>query len=317
MTDALLTTNTASILKKRKKAFWQGQKGNDNLTYLIFLLPGALLIITFAIYPILMVFFLSVNDIDNAIDPPKWYGLQNFIWAIKNPYFIQSLSSTLIFTVLSVSGSTGFGIFLAALLNQEKLRSRDFFRSIYLYAWLVPEVIAAVVFRFVFASNFGLLNNILASLGLPQPAWLNNPHLALFTLVMVNVWRGIPFNILVYLTALQTVNKEWLESAELDGANGWQKFRYISFATLRPTIVTTSLLGIIWASNTFFLPYVMTDGGPLNSTRLWSLLIYQNFFDFPTHISRASAISVFVYLILFVFGLVYFALTRKINEEVG
>jgi multiple sugar transport system permease protein len=317
MANGMLISPATGILKTRKKPFWHGQKGNDNLTYLFFLLPGALLVITFAIYPILMVFYLSVNNIDNAIDPPKWYGLQNFAWVIRNPYFIQSLGNTLIFTVLSVAGATIIGIFLATLLNQDRLRGRDFFRSIYLYAWLIPEVISAIVFRFIFASNYGLLNNILASIGLPQPAWLNDPHLALYTLVLVNVWRGIPFNILIYLTALQTVNKEWLESAELDGANSWQKFRYISLATLRPTLVTTSLLGIIWASNTFFLPFVMTDGGPLNSTRLWSLLIYQNFFNTPTHVSRASAISVFVYLILFVFGLVYFSLTRKINEEGG
>lgn len=286
----------------------------DRLVFLLFLLPSALLIGTFTVFPILYVFFLSINDMRFVIDDPKFYGLENFRWLASNPFFAQTTLHTAIFTILSLAGQTTLGIFFAVMLNKEHLPGRELFRSIILFAWVIPEVVVAVIFSVIFGSNIGIINHILQSFGFPDVAWLNSPSISLYTLIIVNIWKGLPFNILVYLTAMQSVSKDWYEAAELDGANGWQKFMAITLPAIQPTLGTTLLLGTIWTSGVFFIPFIMTDGGPLNSTTLWSLAIYNTFYK-NSQLSRAAAMSVFIYLVLFSLGWIYFKVLRRPNEN--
>jgi multiple sugar transport system permease protein len=300
---------------RQPKHFWQRRDWDDRLTYTIMLIPAIILIFSFSVFPLINVFAIAFTNMKYAIDPPTWNGFNTFAWALRNPYFTDSFLRTLKFTGLSLLGSTSLGILLAVILNQDNIPGRDIFRTIVLYGWIIPEVITSIIFRFIFASNYGLINHLLDIFGLAQPAWLNDPVLTPYVLVLVNIWRATPFNILVYLTALQSVNKEWYEAAELDGANGWQKFRYISLAVLQPTMFVTILLGIIWTSNTFFLPFVMTQGGPLDSTTLWSILIYNTYFTQPQQIARAAAMSVFVFLLLAMIGAIYFIVLKRTNAQ--
>ncbi len=315
MTNVLRGDQKTFTNVKQKKRFWQRRDWDDRLTFTLMLMPAVILILGFSIYPLLSVFAISFTNMKYAIDPPTWNGFNTLIWALNNPYFTDSFMRTLAFTGLSVLGSTILGIFLAVLLNQNNIPGKDIFRTIILYGWIIPEVITSIIFRFLFASNYGLINHLLSVLGLAQPAWLNDPILTPYVLILVSIWRNTPFNILVYLTALQSVNKQWYESAEIDGANGWQKFRYISLSVLKPTMFVTVLLGIIWTSNTFFLPFVMTQGGPLDSTMLWSLLIYNTYFTVPQQVSRAAAMSVFVFLLLAMIGAFYFFILKRTNTQ--
>ena len=187
-------------------------------------------------------------------------------------------------------------------------------RAVLLFAWIMPELIVASIFLMIFGNNISIVNHWLELLGLPRVGWLNDPNIALFTLILVNIWKGIPLNIIIYLTALQGVNTEYYEAATLDGASAWQQFWALTFPFLLPTIVTTLILGTIWTANVFFLPFIMTGGGPLDSTLMWSLAIYRTIFQ-NLQLSRGAAMSVVVYLVLLVIGLAYYRLLNKTTTD--
>jgi len=290
------------------------QRRQDTIFYLLFLLPAAVLILIFTVYPLLAVFYFSVTSLRYVIDVPQWVGLDNFRWAFGNPLFWKTISNTALFTAASLAGQTILGLFFAVLLNQESLRGKGFYRGVLMFAWIMPELIVAAVMGVIFGSNVGIVNHWLVTAGLPAVPWLNDPTYALLTLVLINIWRGLPFNILIYLTALQSVSREWYEAAELDGASSLQAFRAITLPHLAPTIASVLILGTIWTSNVFFLPFVLTGGGPMNSTMLWSVAIYDTIFK-NQQLARGAAMSVVVYLILLVASLFYYRLLRKVSRE--
>jgi multiple sugar transport system permease protein len=232
----------------------------------------------------------------------------------SNPFFELAVRNTVIFTGLSLFGQTAFGILSAVVLNQEHLPARSFFRGVCLFSWIIPELIVAATFLMIFGNNVSVVNHWLEQLGLVRIGWLNDPQIALYTLVLVNTWKGLPYNIIVYLTALQGINQEYYEAARLDGANAWQQFWALTFPFLMPTILSTLILGTIWTSNVFFLPLLMTNGGPLNSTMIWSLAIFRTIFE-NLQLSRGSAMSVIVYLILLSIGFVYYRFLRGVHQE--
>ena len=286
----------------------------DNLTLFGFLFIPLALIIVFFVHPLLAIFFYSINDMRSLTDPTGSYGLANFEWVLNNKFFQLATRNTVIFVVASLLGQTVIGIFSALILNKDNLPGRTFFRAVLLFAWIMPELIVASIFLMIFGNNISIVNHWLELLGLPRVGWLNDPNIALFTLILVNIWKGIPLNIIIYLTALQGVNTEYYEAATLDGASAWQQFWALTFPFLLPTIVTTLILGTIWTANVFFLPFIMTGGGPLDSTLLWSLAIYRTIFQ-NLQLSRGAAMSVVVYLVLLVIGLVYYRLLNKTTTD--
>lgn len=286
----------------------------DNLTLYAFLFLPLVLILVFFLYPLVAVFFYSFNDLNSLVDPFKFHGLENFRWALSNPYFGQAIRNTLLFTVLSLLGQTTLGILSALILNQDELPARTFFRGVLLFAWVMPELIVAAIFLMIFGNNISVVNYWLEQLGLSRVGWLNDPDIALYTLIIVNIWKGLPFNIIIYLTALQGISKDYYEAAKLDGANVWQQFQALTFPFLLPTILSTLILSTIWTSNVFFLPFVMTGGGPLNATMLWSLSIYNTIFK-NLQLSRGAAMSVIVYLILLAIGIFYYIFLRRNQQE--
>ncbi len=295
---------------------WRRTLQPDNLLLYGFLLLPVVLILIFFLYPLLAVFVYSFGDMNSLIDSFEFNGLENFHWAVSNPFFRLAVRNTVVFTALSLVGQTTLGVLSAVILNQDRLPGRTAFRSVLLFAWIMPELIVATIFLMIFGNNISVINYWFEQLGLARIGWLNNPDIALFTLALVNIWKGLPFNIIIYLTALQAINTEYYEAATLDGANAWQQFWALTYPFLLPTLLSTLILSTIWTSNVFFLPFVMTGGGPLGSTTLWSLAIYRTIFE-NMQLSRGSAMSVIVYLILLVVGMVYYRYLRRVQREQG
>lgn len=303
-----------ALIHQINTSLWRRFAKSDNLFLYGFLLLPIALIFVFFLYPLITIFIYSFNDLNSLIDPYKFHGLKNFQWAFSNPYFGLAIRNTIIFTALSTVGQTVLGVLSALILNQGELPLRTFFRGVLLFAWVMPELLVATTFLMIFGNNISVVNYWFEQLGLERIGWLNEPSIALYTLILINIWKGLPYNIIVYLTALQGINQDYYEAAKLDGANAWQQFWALTYPFLLPTLLSTLILSTIWTSNVFFLPFVMTAGGPLNSTMLWSIAIYRTIFE-NLQLSRGAAMSVVVYLILLSVGIVYYRVLRQVQRD--
>lgn len=284
--------------------------------YAFFLAPAILIMLVFSVYPIISIFQISFTDMRFVVDEPNFVHFTNFEWALNNRLFIDSVENTVRFTVFSLVGHTIIGLFFAMLLNQPTLTGLSVYRTVVLFAWIMPELVMAAIMAVIFGSNVGVINHWLELLGLNRVAWLNDPAVALNTLIIISIWRGLPFNILMYLTALQVIDDELYEAGSVDGANVWQSFRHITLPMIMPTMISVLILGTINVANAFFTPFVVTGGGPLNATTLWSISIYDTVFE-NQRIARGAAMSVIVFGILFTVSMVYYFLLRRATERVA
>lgn len=282
--------------------------------YLFFLAPSIVLVAIFTVYPIVTVFQMSFTDMRFATDAPNFNGLANYEWAFNNRFFMTSFNNTVTFTVYSLIGHTVMGLFFASLLNQPKLWGINIYRMVVLFTWILPEIVMAAVMAVIFGSNIGIVNHVFELIGIQRVAWLNDPRVALNTLILISLWRGFPFNTLMYLTALQGINNELYEAGDVDGANLWQKFWYITLPQMMPTIVSVLIIGTIGVANAFFTPFIITGGGPLNATQLWSLSIYDTVFQ-NQQLARGSAMSVIVFGALLSVSMIYYVILRRVSEK--
>lgn len=285
-------------------------------SYAFFLAPAILIMLVLSVYPIISIFQISFTDMRFVVDEPNFVDFKNFEWALNNRLFIDSIENTVRFTIFSLLGHTIIGLFFAMLLNQATLTGLSVYRTVVLFAWIMPELVMAAIMAVIFGSNVGVINHWLELLGLNRVAWLNDPAVALNTLIIISIWRGLPFNILMYLTALQVIADELYEAGAVDGANVWQSFRHITLPMIMPTMISVLILGTINVANAFFLPFVVTGGGPLNATTLWSISIYDTVFE-NQRIARGAAMSVIVFAILFAVSMVYYFLLRRATERVA
>jgi multiple sugar transport system permease protein len=217
-----------------------------------------------------------------------------------------------------VFGSVVFqsvGGFAAALLLQEAFRGRALVRTITLLPWIIPGVVVALIWEFIYQPNYGLLNDVLSRAGwmTERVAWLANPSLAMPAVILTNVWRGVPFFAIMLLAGLQAIPPELYEAARVDGASIWQRFRFITLPMLKPIIVVATATRIVWTFNYADLIFVMTSGGPANATQITStytlLQAYSNL-DF----GYAATLSVALLLIMLGFTICYLRLTRGLES---
>ncbi len=178
--------------------------------------------------------------------------------------------------------------------------------------WMMPMTVTALMFKFMFSTDVGIINYILKSIGIIDSniEWLTTPGTAMVAIVIANIWVGIPFNTILLSTGLTTIPQELYESAAVDGANAWQQFLKITLPLLRPTIESVLVLGFIYTFKVYDIVYVMTEGGPVNSTHLLSTYSYKLSFDMFQY-SKGSAVANILFLILFLVGLLYLKITMK------
>jgi len=266
----------------------------DLLPYLL-LLPSAALIALINLYPFATGFYYSLQD-GTLLKAGNFIGLDNYATLATMTDFLHGVRFSALFAFFSVFGSYLIGLALALLLNQD-IPGRGFFRVAMLVPWIIPSVVSIVSWRWLISDQSGLINVWLDALGLGPIYFLGSPAWATFTLIMVKVWRSFPFMMLSLLAALQTINQELYEAAAIDGAGRRLAFRYITLPQLLPLSFVLWILMTIFSVNDFETPWLLTRGGPSNSTENLSILAYKYTFN-RNDVGIGAAISFVTMLIL-------------------
>ncbi len=279
----------------------------------LFVTPAVVLFVLFIIVPVALTFVLSFTNARLVSPtPPSFEGLDNYIQAFtSDPTFIASLRNTLVFALVVVPVQGGLGLALALLINQ-KIRGVNAFRTIFFIPVVTSMVVLSMLWKFIYQKD-GLLNAVLnaTTFGLFEGTdWLNNQSTALPAIMAMSIWGGVGFHMVIWLAGLQTIPAELYEAAELDRCGRWGKFRYVTWPGLRPTFVFVLVTITIAAFSLFTQPFVMTDGGPLDSTSTIVLHAVTTGFE-RQQIGYAAAISFIFFFLVLVISLVQRYLTRE------
>ena len=244
---------------------------------LAFVSPWLIGVTVFTVYPILASLYFSFTDY-NVVSAPRFVGLRNYTELVDDPLFLRSLYNTLYLAVIGIPVSLTLSLFLALLLNT-KVRFQGLFRTIYFLPSIVPAVAVALLWRWFLNPDFGPVNQMIGLIGIEGPAWLADPTWAKPALILASLW-GVGGSMVIYLAGLQNIPVALYEAADLDGANARQRLRYVTLPMLSPVILFNLIMGIITSFQAFTNIYIMTGGGPSNSTMVYALYLYQNAFQF-------------------------------------
>ncbi|MDF1600834.1 sugar ABC transporter permease [Mesorhizobium sp. YIM 152430] len=242
---------------------------------LLFMLPAAAFLLCFLTYPLGLGVWLGFTDTSIG-RPGIFIGLENYVWLWNDNVFWLSVFNTLLYTFVASVLKFALGLWLALVLNQH-LPFKNFFRAIILLPWVVPTVLSALAFWWIFDSQFSIISFVLMEWGLVERPinFLGDPNLARASVIAANVWRGIPFVAICLLAGLQTIPQSLHEAAALDGARSWQRFRYVTLPLLTPIIAVVMTFSVLFTFTDFQLIYVLTRGGPVNATHLMATLSFQ------------------------------------------
>ena len=250
--------------------------GRDWKTAYPFVLPMILIMGGLILWPFIEAIFISATSRNLLTNETVSVGFRNYAKLWTNSDYHLAMGNTVVFTFWSLLVKFITGMTIALILNS-KLPWRNVLSGIMLLPWIVPEVVTALTWKSIFDPLFGGLNPILTNMGLiDKPVgWLSDPHLAMPSIIIVNIWKGIPFYVLLLLAGLKAVDREQLEAAQIDGASAIQRFRHVTLPAMRYVIIVTMLLSFISTFNQFGLPYLLTQGGPSGATKLYSILAYE------------------------------------------
>lgn len=274
------------------------------LAYLL-LLPAVVVVIGFMVYPLVYVVLMSVYRTNRLGWLTNFVGLANFVNVMRDAEFWRLTSRSLLWTVLAVFAKTLLGMAIALLLNVE-YRGRKIARMLFIAPWASSVPISVLLWSWVYNPQFGLLNHTLKISGIwaNPPVWLGYPVSGFIAAIWVDIWLGVPFMALVFLAGMQSIPEEQYESAHLDGVNPFQKFIYITLPSIKRILQIATLLSALWTFNDFNAIYILTGGGPVNSTDILITSIYKNAFVYA-HFDKAAVMAVITFLILTVISLIY------------
>ncbi|QBD78698.1 sugar ABC transporter permease [Ktedonosporobacter rubrisoli] len=276
----------------------------------LFLAPDALGLLVFVGIPMIYALALGFFDVD-GFGNFSFAGLMNYSKMFSDPQFLISLRVTLVYVIVLVPGLFVAGLGLALLVKQ-RIPFIGLFRSMFFMPYVISLVVVGFVWKFMLTDQIGVFNQFLTTLGLNSRSWLGDPNLALGTVIFINIWLGMGYYMIIFLAGLQDIPHEYYEAAYLDGASGWNAFRYVTWPLLKPTsffVLLVSLVSAVAGSQGFDLIYVMTRGGPDQSTSLGIFYIYQQAFQFG-HYGYAAAMASALVAVLLIATLILFALTK-------
>ncbi|MFA6505350.1 MAG: sugar ABC transporter permease [Treponemataceae bacterium] len=275
-----------------------------------FIIPAALFMLGFIVYPIIYNFVLSVNDIGLDFFSKKQYnfvGLKNYtdLWFNSDKRLSTSIINTAVFTFFSIIFTILISFSLALYLGRNTRISR-FSRAMLVIAYIIPQTITALMFKYMFAQDGGIINYILLSFGVVDApvGWLLKGGTAMTAIIATNVWISVPFNMLLFVAGLTTVDPEYIEAAMIDGAGWWRRLFSITIPCISETIKIVLTLGLIHTFKVFDLVYVITNGGPGNSTEMLSILSYRLSFS-QNQYDDGAAVSNVLFIILMMVGFFY------------
>ena len=306
------TLELSPLEKPRKKSkgifhYFKTPQGRRTFWGYLFISPFILGVMLWVVYPAGMAAWLAFQKW-NLITPPKYVGLDNFTTMFADKLFWQSMKVTFTYTFISVPLGLIVAFVLALLINT-KVKGLAIFRTVYYLPSIVPAVASAVLWAWIFNTDFGLLNAGLYSLGLPKIAWLQQPEWALPALIMMSLW-GVGAAMIIFLAGLQGIDDVYYEAAKIDGAGRRQQMWHITIPLMSSVIFFNLILGVIGSFQVFTAGYLITDGGPQNSTLFYVLYLYRNGFQY-LKMGYAAALSWVLFFIILIFTGIIFATVGK------
>ena len=285
-------------------------KRSEALTAYLFILPTFIGFTLFILYPIVESVRISFMDF-SIIGDSEYIGLENYIDIFNDRRMRTTYGNTVVFTIFAVFFNAGVGLLLAVMLNRRMpVLVRNLYRSIFFFPLLVAHTYVAVIWRFLYQQDTGVLNYYLGQLGIKAIPWLSNSSWAMAAIIILDVWKNTGFAMLVFLAGLQNIPREFYESAQLDGANEVQIFRRITIPLLSPTIFFILVIFMIGALQVFDTIMVLTQGGPGDSTRSVAMYIYEKAFQ-RFDMGYAAAVSMTLFAIILVLTLIQFRIGRR------
>lgn len=276
-------------------------KSPINAAY-IFLTPALSAIFIFFFVPVIAAFIISFTDFDiyalGNLSTVRFIGLNNYINLFDDPLFFTALKNTFYFVLMAGPLSIAISLGAALLLNSKLIKYKAIFRLSYFIPVVTTLVAVAIVWRFIYHPRFGILNYILSTVGIDQIDWLGDTSTAMPAIVLMSVWKNFGYNMIIFIAGLQNIPEDLYEAASIEGANNWQKFKSITLPMLAPTTIFISIITMIGYFQFFAEPYIMTQGGPLNSTLSIVQYMYQEGFRWWNMGYSASIAFVFFFIIL-------------------
>ena len=292
-------------------------QNNRNALGLLFMLPAAVLLLLFLTYPLGLGTWLGFTDAKVG-RPGGWIGLENYEFLWGDSVTRLALFNTIFYTVVASVLKFFLGLYLAILLNRN-IRVKTFFRAVILLPYIVPTALSAIAFWWIYDSQFSIISWALMRMGVIDHYidFLGDPWNARFSVIAANIWRGVPFVAITLLAGLQTISPSFYEAASLDGASPWQQFRYVTMPLLTPIIAVVMTFSVLMTFTDFQLIYVITRGGPLNSTHLMATLSFQRAIS-GGNLGEGAAIA--TAMIPFLLGAIlisYYGLQRRAWQQGG
>ncbi len=279
---------------------------DSKLTLYIFLLPALVMVLTFAVYPLLYNFSLSVHEVNSRTlfsGERPFVGFDNYIRVFTNEDFLLIFKNTILFTVVSVFFQFLFGL-LFALYFHQKFPFHKPLRGLLLIGWVIPPAVIGTIWRWLFNSDIGVINYLLEFIGAGAVPWLAQSGTAMIAVLVANIWFAVPFNMILLTSGLVSIPNTVHDAAAIDGTNYLQKVWYVILPMIKPNILVTIVLDTIYSFRSFPLIWNMTKGGPVNATTVMPVWSYVQSFDF-FNFGVGTAISVIIFLALLIVSIVY------------
>jgi len=301
----------------RQRSRWSGPRARTRLLELGFVVPAVVYMLAFFGYPVVQNALMGFQEYTTRTfitGEAPWVGLENYRAVISSSVFTQATFNTVLFTVGSIAGQFVLGLAIAVFFRR-RFPLGGLLRSLLLLPWLIPLIAASAVWRWILDKDTGVLNQVLGGLGLDSnPGWLTSPSLALVTVVVVNIWIGIPFNTTLLYSGLQDIPEELYEAAALDGATRWRAFRHITWPLLRPVVTVVLVLGVVYTLKALDIILGLTQGGPANSTQTIATQSYNlsfQQFDF----GQGAAMGNILIVVSLAFAILYLRVNRRALDE--
>lgn len=287
------------------KKFLNNLSNNERFAGWVFIFPALIGTLIFIIIPVICSFGLSFAKWD-LLNPIEFAGLANYKEIFSEPLFYKILWNTVVFAVSTSVFGVIIPLVLACILNS-KIRGAEFYKTAYFLPFITPMIVIGVVWEWIFDPNIGLLNHILNI----HINWLYDTHYAMTALIIVSVWKLIGYNMVIFLSSLSGISQSMFEAAKIDGATPFQTFKYVTVPLLSPSIFFVVIITAISSFQIFDLIYLMTQGGPLDSTNVLVYAIYKNAFEY-FNVGKASAIAYVLFSIILVLTLIQWNLRKKL-----
>ncbi|NIV38124.1 MAG: ABC transporter permease subunit [Anaerolineae bacterium] len=297
---------------KRERGFCTFARRSEAMWGYLFIAPQILGLVLFILGPVLSAFYLSFTRW-NMTSPPEWVGLENYLRQFTNTNFFALLGNTLYLTFGYIPLVVVASLVMALLLNQ-RLPLTNMYRSVYFLPVVTSIVAISVLWKWLLQPEFGLLNYLLSLVGIKGPLWLSSREWAMPGLILMRVWWGSGYYMVIILAGLQGIPTAYYEAAKIDGANTWQRFRHVTLPLLSPAIFFVIIMAAIWTLQAFDQVYMMTEGGPADATSVMVLQIYRQAFRY-FRMGDATALSMILFAIILIFTYLQFRYSKWVHYQ--